>query len=116
MINLELLVNWIDIECSRTFSNKLEHFRTFCSLTNILGYGKQAENVLKHSVTKLVTDCDELEKERQSPFFKDSVEVLDEADDLACYMVRSKKKKITDAKPVHIGVAILQWSKLLFLR
>ena len=88
----------------------------FCSLTNILGYGKQAENVLKHSVTKLVTDGDELEKERQSPFFKDCVEVLDEADDLACYMVRSKKKKITDAKPVHIGVAILQWSKLLFLR
>ena len=27
-----------------------------------------------------------------------------------------KKQKVIDDKPVHIGVAILQWSKLLFLR
>ena len=98
----------------------IEHSRTnwnIFSLSNyILGYGKQAENVLKHTVTKLITDGDELEKELQSPFFKDCVEVYDEADDLACYMVKQRKKKITDAKPVHIGVAILQWSKLLFIR
>ena len=70
----------------------------------------------KHGVTKLVTDGDDLEKLLKSPFFKDSVEVLDEMDDFACYMVKMRKKKITDAKPVHIGVAILQWSKVLFIK
>ena len=71
---------------------------------------------MKHTVSKLVTESDDLENDFRSPFFKDCVEVHDEADDLACYMVKMKKSKIYDSKPVHIGVAILQWSKVLFIR
>ena len=63
-----------------------------------------------------MTDADRLEKLMKSPYFQDSVEILNEADDLACYKVKMKKKKIKDSKPVHIGVAILQWSKVLFIR
>lgn len=63
-----------------------------------------------------MTNDDKLEKLFKSPFFKDSTEVYDERDDLACYMVKMDKKKITDNKPVHIGVAILQWSKVLFIK
>ena len=80
-----------------------------------LGYGKQAENVTKHDNTFLVTDGDKLEKKLRSPFFKDSTEVYDETDDLAGYMVKMQKSKIDDSKPVHVGVAILQWSKVLFI-
>ena len=85
-------------------------------LNNSLGYGKQAENVLKHSVTKLVTDYKELDDYCRNPFYRHDKEVYDENNELACYLVKMDKKKITDSKPVHIGVAILQWSKVLFIR
>ena len=71
---------------------------------------------MKHNDTRLVTDADRLEKLMKSPYFKESVEVLDETDDLACYKVKMVKKTIKDSKPVHVGVAILQWSKVLFIR
>ena len=64
----------------------------------------------------MVTDGDKLEKIIRSPFFNDFDEIYDETDDLAGYMVKSEKSKIRDAKPVHVGVAILQWSKVLFIR
>ena len=71
---------------------------------------------MKHNDTRLVTDADRLEKLMKSPYFKESVEVLDETDDLACYKVKMVKKTIKDSKPVHVGVAILQWSKVLFIK
>ena len=67
-------------------------------------------------MTKLVTDEEKLEKYWKSPFYRDNQEVYDENDELACYLVKMDKKKIKDNKPVHIGVAILQWSKVLFIR
>ena len=81
-----------------------------------LGYGKQAENVAKHRETNLYTELDELVKDEKSPFFKKMTEVYNESDDIACYLTNLIKAKVKDDKPVHIGVAILQWSKLLFLR
>ena len=36
--------------------------------------------------------------------------------EFCAYEISKKKSKVTDAKPVHLGVAILQHSKLLFLR
>ena len=71
---------------------------------------------MKHSDTRLVTDSDELETLFKSPFYESNLEVYDEADNLTCYKVKMKKNKITDSKPVHIGVAILQWSKVLFIK
>ena len=84
--------------------------------TLFTGYGKQAENVMKHLVTKLVTEDKDLERYRKNPFYRTRKDVHDENDKLACYLVKMDKKKITDSKPVHIGVAILQWSKVLFIR
>ena len=37
-------------------------------------------------------------------------------DEFCAYEIQMKKSKVNDAKPVHLGVAILQHSKLLFLR
>ena len=37
-------------------------------------------------------------------------------DDFCAYEIQMKKTKVKDSKPVHLGVAILQHSKLLFLR
>ena len=35
--------------------------------------------------------------------------------DFCAFEIQMKKNKVNDAKPVHLGVAILQHSKLLFL-
>jgi len=94
--------------CPRTCSST-------CANKN-LGYGKQAENVAKHRNNNLYTDFDDLLKDERSPFFKKSSEVLTEDGEVACYVTNLTKAVVKDDKPVHIGVAILQWSKLLFLR
>ena len=64
----------------------------------------------------MVTDEKDFEKHRRNPFFRHDDEVYDENNNLACYMVKMDRKKIKDSKPVHMGVAILQWSKVLFVR
>ena len=80
------------------------------------GYGKQAENVAKHRQNRLYDALDDVVKDEKSPFFNKMSEVYDESDDIACYLTNLTKAVVKDDKPVHIGVAILQWSKLLFLR
>ena len=72
--------------------------------------------MLKHKKTHILTDEAALEKKKKKPFYRGRKEVYDEHDELACYIVQMDKKHITDSKPVHIGVAILQWSKVLFIR
>ena len=71
---------------------------------------------MKHSVTKLVTDDKDLERYKRNPFYRTDKEVYDGNDALACYIVQMDKKKIKDSKPIHVGDAILQWSKLLFIK
>ena len=70
----------------------------------------------KHKNMHIVTEDKDLERRWRSPFFRNKKEVYDEDDQLACYLVSMDKKTIKDSKPVHIGVAILQWSKVLFIR
>ena len=70
----------------------------------------------KHRENNLYTKLEELKLDERSPFFRKTTEVLDEDDELACYLTNLTKGVVSDNKPVHIGVAILQWSKLLFLR
>ena len=105
---------------AKLFGNAGEYIITrTCPSTCVnknLGYGKQAENVAKHRNNNLYTDFDDLLKDEKSPFFKKSSEVLTEDGEVACYVTNLTKAVVNDDKPVHIGVAILQWSKLLFLR
>ena len=84
-------------------------------LTYFEGYGKQAERVSDHSDTKIYNDLSKLIKDEKSPFFRQTYTVYDEDDNLSCYMGSLTKRKVTDDKPVHIGVSILQWSKYLFI-
>ena len=93
------------------------HVHTCTKLLKLFsGYGKQAENVAKHRQNRLYDALDDVVKDEKSPFFKKMTEVYNENDDIACYLTNLIKAKVKDDKPVHIGVAILQWSKLLFLR
>ena len=98
-------------------THHLVHVHTCTKLLKLFsGYGKQAENVAKHRQNRLYDALDDVVKDEKSPFFKKMTEVYNENDDIACYLTNLTKAVVKDDKPVHIGVAILQWSKLLFLR
>ena len=80
------------------------------------GYGKTAEDVTRHCQTKIVpaNDHKKLEKLERSPLCQVVTQILTEESDVAALEVKMKKRKIVDDKPIHYGLAILQWSKLLF--
>ena len=80
------------------------------------GYGKCLEQVSKHKRTELKTDEKEAEALERKPFFVDFKEFLDENGDCEGWEITMRKRKTKDDKPVHLALAILQHSKLLFLR
>ena len=79
-------------------------------------YGKCGEDVTKHTITKTVHDHKKLTKlQAKARYVSDSM-FLDETGTVSGYEVRMNKKTINDSKPVHISAAILQWSKILFIK
>ena len=63
-----------------------------------------------------MTDDTKLEKCTRKPLFISAPALMNEEEDITGYEVLMKKKKIVDDKPVHFGAAILQWSKVIFMR
>ena len=80
------------------------------------GYGKCAEKVEDHKNTSLYPPNHNITKIARRPLYKNHVVIENEEGEAGATEVTLEKKTIEDSKPVHIGVAILQWSKLLFLR
>ena len=80
------------------------------------GYGKCAENVLKHKNTSLYPPDYNISRIACKALYRDHSIIYTEEGEASATEVTCEKKTISDSKPVHIGVAILQWSKLLFLR
>ena len=70
----------------------------------------------RHKNHTLVTDTKKLYKQMAKPRFLTSTEILNEDGEPEAWEVAKKKKTIYDDKPVHFSLAILQYSKLLFLR
>ena len=79
-------------------------------------YGKCAEAVDRHKNTDLKPANYDIAKMARRTMYRDHVVIQDENGDACATEITSLKKTIEDGKPVHIGVAILQWSKLLFLK
>ena len=79
-------------------------------------YGKCAEAVDRHKNTSLLPADYNITKLARRTMYRNHVVIQDENGDACATEVTSLKQTIEDSKPVHIGVAILQWSKLLFLR
>ena len=82
----------------------------------ILGYGKCGENCTKHTSTEVVFEESKANKLGRKAFFVNEKEFCDESGDVKGYEIKMRKRTIYDDKPVHVAVAILQWSKILFLR
>ena len=80
------------------------------------GYGKCAEDVEKHSNTSLYPPDHDISKFIKRALYRNHVVIQNEEGEAGATEVTCGRKTIEDSKPVHLGVCILQWSKLLFLR
>ena len=79
------------------------------------GYGKCAEDVSKHRNTLLFGGDVDINPYKRKAWFEDYDDIETEDGDVVRELTM-RKKKITDDKPIQVGIAILQWSKLLFYR
>ena len=79
------------------------------------GYGKCAEDVSKHRNTLIFGGATDIGKYMRKAFFEDYDDIETEDGDVVRELTM-RKRKIVDDKPIQIGIAILQWSKLLFYR
>ena len=82
----------------------------------ILGYGKCGEDVTRHVRTVVVQDEKKFIKLIEKPLFVSEQEFLDEDENFTAWELKMKKRRIIDDKPIVFSVAILQHSKLLFMR
>ena len=74
------------------------------------------EDVTRYLNTRFVHDEDKVSAATRKPHFLDDNEIFDENEEPTGYEIKSKKKTVTDDKPIHFATAILQWSKYLFQR
>ena len=78
-----------------------------------------AERVTKYTKTEIFSGINaekKLTKNIRSPFYKHHSALPSEDCEFGLIEVVMDQKKVTDDKLVHVGVGILQESKLLFLR
>ena len=71
--------------------------------------------VERHTDLRVCMNDAEIQKLERSPLCKQKIELTDQEGEEIATEVVMKKKKIKDNKPITFGLAILQWSKLLFL-
>ena len=81
-----------------------------------IAYGKCGEQVTKHHRFVVTQSDDQVSKLMRKPTFIGVTSLVDEEDDECAMEVEMRKKRVVDSKPIHYNIAILQWSKLLFLR
>ena len=95
---------------------RVSFIHRLCSIDYLLAYGKCGEDVSKHTTTRIVHDHRKLTKLQAKAMFVSDNFFLDESGTVSGYEVRMNKSIINDSKPVHISAAILQWSKILFIK
>ena len=83
---------------------------------SFIGYGKCGEQVTKHHRFVVTQSDEKVRKLMRKPTYIGVTSLVDEMDDECAMEVEMRKKKVIDSKPIHYNIAILQWSKLLFLR
>lgn len=81
----------------------------------IQGYGKCAEDTSRHTSTYVEHASSKIKKLMVQPRFISDVDLEDEQNQVMGTEVNMHKTVVYDDKPVHVGLCILQWSKVLFL-
>ncbi len=101
------LKEYIDFNSQQRAQSNNDFDKSFYKLKNNALFGKTMEDVRKRINYKLVTDEDKFEKLARSPFFHDR-EIITE-DIVGVHML---KPKVTLDKPIFVGQAVLDYSKL----
>ena len=101
------LKEFIDFNSQQRALSQNSFDKDFYKLKNNALFGKTMEDVRKRLNYKLVTDEDKFEKLARSPFFHDR-DIITE-DIVGVHMLKSK---VTLDKPVFVGQAVLDYSKL----
>ena len=78
-------------------------------------YGKFIEDPTRYG-SNILTEATKLKKYAVKPLFENFVELALEDGTAEIIEIKMKKAKVTDDKPIVIGLAILQLSKLLFIK
>jgi hypothetical protein len=125
--NVRKFIQYIPVKCLTPFVELVTEMRIDAEKNNLptkgntakifgnSGYGKLCERVSDYSETVLVSNKKSLITKMASPFFKR--EVFLESEDLSgVHEVVMDQRMVTDDKPVHVGIAILQYSKILMLQ
>ena len=124
--NVTQFIQYIPGKALKPFTQKVYNMRcdasrekdeaksTTAKLFGNSGYGKTGENVESHTRVKYV-DEKNVWKEVSKPFFKKETEITNENGEPILFEMKFDKKIVKDDKPVHFCVAILQYSKLLFM-
>ena len=101
---------------AKIFGNSCKYSILNARIKLFVAYGKCAEDVTRYRNTIVTADFDRYRKYKRMARCLNETELISADDEFCAYEVSMKKSKVTDSKPVHLGVAILQHSKLLFLR
>ena len=71
---------------------------------------------MRHTNSQIVYDEEKANKLSRKAFYVNENEFYDESGEIVGYEVKMRKRTVFDNKPIHVSCAILQWSKILFLR
>ena len=124
--NVTQFIQYIPGEALKPFTEKVYNMRcqatregdeaksTTAKLFGNSGYGKTGENVGSHTRVKYVNE-ERLWKEVAKPLLRKETEITNENSEPIVFELRFDKRIVKDDKPVHFCVAILQYSKLLFM-
>ena len=74
------------------------------------------ECITKHMSNKIVTSKEQYEKYSRKATLVSEFAILGEKDETVGFELNLRKRLYKDDKPVHISCAILQYSKLIFLK
>lgn len=129
--NITKVIQYIPSKALKPFTEKVTRMRIEAELEGKFtkgntsktfgnaGYGKTTEQVAKYTDTKLVGGANlekKLKKMIASPFYKSHTVLVTEDESNGIHEFVMDKRKVTDDKLVHVGVCILQQSKLMFLQ
>ena len=125
--NIKTFVQYLPVKVLEPFANHVTSMRIAAekqgnptkSMTSKLfgnsGYGKHGEKVEGRTKSVHVTCKKKLKKLWESPMFK-TMDFLGCENDEGVTEVIMLQRKVRDDKPVHLAVAILQYSKLMMLQ
>jgi hypothetical protein len=125
--NIKKFIQYIPSECLAPFvslvtkmridaeKNKMPTKGNTAKIYGNSGYGKLCERVSNYTKTVLVSNAKSLSRKMANPLYKSDAFLQTEGDTDGIHEVIMDDKKIIDDKPVHVGIAILQYSKILML-